>query len=114
MRGAGCGARAREEGRPLPLPGGLGSSSGLTTELCRSRLDVDRMKAGESRLDQGCSAPVLSRKYDPENINRRGGASKGVSRPSHSWRHDAGRALNLKARLSALLLPLLIERRHTV
>ncbi|EGP09857.1 hypothetical protein CSIRO_0288 [Bradyrhizobiaceae bacterium SG-6C] len=52
---------------------------------------MDRMKAGESPPDQDSS--VLSRKYDPEDRNRRGGASKGVSRPKHSWRHDAGRAL---------------------
>ena len=62
------------------------------------------MKAGESLPDQDSS--VLSRKYDPEDRNRRGGASKGVSRPAS--RGDTMRAAHfkMKARLSALLLPL--------
>jgi hypothetical protein len=105
MRGAGCGACARKEGRPPSLSGGLGSSSGLTMGLCRSRLDEDRMKAGKSRRIR-TRRVLLSRKYDPEDRNRCGGASKGVSRPGLSWRHEAGRAQTTKARLSALLLPL--------
>ncbi len=107
MRGAGCGACARKEGRPPSLSGGLGSSSGLTMELCRSRLDEDRMKAGKSRRIR-TRRVLLSRKCDPEDRNRCGGASKGVSRSGLSWRHDAGRALNSRRvfrRSSTLSLP---------
>jgi hypothetical protein len=70
------------------------------------------MKAGESPLDQDSS--VLSRKYDPEDRNRRGGALKGVSRPAS--RGDTMRAAHKlpKARLSALLHPSLSREAHTV
>ena len=66
------------------------------------------MKAGESPPDQ--DSFLLSRKYDPEDTNRRGGASKGVSRPQHSWRHDAGRALNFQGASFGAPPPSLPER----
>ena len=114
MRGAGCGACAREEGRPPPLSGGLGSSSGLTTGLCRSRLDEDRMKAEKSA---GSGIELLSRPV-PEVRSRgqksprrsadkafRGRASRGDTTPA---------AHTLPRRVFRRSSSLSVERRHTV
>ena len=95
------GRRDKRSRRKLPV----GSPSGLTMGLCRSRLDADRMKAEKSRrIKTHGVRPV------PE-VRSRGQKSlrRSVERRfavGLSWRHDAGRALNTKARLSALLPPL--------
>jgi hypothetical protein len=65
-----------------PRPGGLGSSSGPTTWLCRSDgwTRPGRRRAKARRI-RDATAPVLSRKHGPLAPNRRDGAPQGDALP---------------------------------
>lgn len=81
MRGAGCGACAREKGRPSPLPGGLGSSSGLTTELCRSRLDGGQDEGRRKPAGSGFVRPVPEVRSRGQKSPRRSVERRFADRP---------------------------------
>ena len=83
MRGAGCGARARDVTHVL-LSGGPGSPTGSTTGACLRWLHAAQVTSGEIRSDERRIRKIAgscTRKSGAGDRNRRDGASKGVTRP---------------------------------
>ena len=92
--------RPRAMGRRSPShSGGRGSSSGLTMKLCRSDgwTRTGRRQAKARRI-RDATAPVLSRKHDPPDTNRRNGAPQGDALPfAREARHNHLRLAALHA-----------------